>query len=267
MILSYKGVKINYNTVGKGVPVVFLHGFLENSTMWEETILLSSKYYHCISIDLLGHGDTECLGYIHSMEDMALAVKAVLDHLKISKTTLIGHSMGGYAALAFADLFPNIVLGLALLNSTSFPDSEERKINRTRAIDIVKKNPNAYTSMAIANLFAEKNQSKFVNEIKQIKNQASKTPLQGIISALEGMKTRKDRTAILKNLKVPKIIFAGQLDPVLDYAQNIKEAEQCKTNLITLDGGHMSYIENKEEFLSELQIFLRQTKEKKPRIL
>ncbi len=263
MILSYKGIKINYNTVGKGAPVVFLHGFLENSTMWEETILYFSDYYHCVSIDLLGHGDTECLGYIHSMEDMAIAVKAVLDHLEISNAALIGHSMGGYTALAFVDLFPDIVLGLVLLNSTSFPDNEERKLNRTRAIDIVKKNPNAYTSMAIANLFAEKNQSIFVNEIKQIKNQASKTSLQGIISALEGMKIRKDRTSILNTLEAPKIIFAGELDPVLDYAQSLKEAEQCKTDLITLGGGHMSYIENKEELLSGLQIFLKQIKEEK----
>ncbi|GAA4276058.1 alpha/beta fold hydrolase [Aquimarina mytili] len=256
MILAYKGIKINYNTLGKGTPIVFLHGFLENSTMWDETMHLLSNQYYCISIDLLGHGDTECLGYIHAMEDMAIAVKAVLNHLEIRNVTLVGHSMGGYAALAFVDLFPSLVLGLALLNSTSFPDTKERKENRTRAIDIVKKNPNAYTSMAIANLFAEENRSKFVKEIAGIKNQAAKTSLQGIISALEGMKIRKDRSLILKHLKIPKVIFAGKQDPVLEYVQNLKESELCKTNLIAFNGGHMSYIENKKEFLSELQIFL-----------
>ncbi len=258
MILAYKGVKINYNVSGKGTPIVFLHGFLENTTMWEETMLFFSNQYHCVSIDLLGHGDTECLGYIHSMEDMALAVKAVLDHLEIRNALFIGHSMGGYVALAIADIFTDSVLGLILLNSTSFPDTQERKQNRTRAINIVKKNPNAYTSMAIANLFAEKNRSMFVKEITEIKNQASKTSLQGIISALEGMKTRRDRSSILKHLKVPKIMFAGTRDPVLEYAKRLEEAKQCETDLITFDGGHMSYIENKEEFQSELKIFLKQ---------
>lgn len=257
MILTYKGIKINYNIVGKGRSIVFLHGFLENSTMWKETVALFSNQYRCISIDLLGHGDTECLGYIHTMEDMGYAVKAVLDHLEESSVILVGHSMGGYVALACAELFPDLVRGLVLLNSTSFPDSEERKLNRSRAINVVKKNPNAYTSLAISNLFAEKNRSKLVKEIEAIKNQASKTPLQGIISALEGMKIRKDRTSVLFNFKGPKILFSGKEDPVLEHRQSIRETEQLQIDLISFDGGHMIYIENKEKFLSELENFLK----------
>ncbi len=263
MILSYKGIKINYSTFGKGASVVFLHGFLENSTMWKETVSFFSNQYHCIVIDLLGHGDTESLGYIHTMEDMAKAVNAVLDHLGVYKATFVGHSMGGYVALAHIDLFEEKVSGLVLLNSTSYADSEERKLNRTRAIDIVKRNPNAYTSMAIANLFAEKNRSIFGKEIKQIKDQASKTTLQGIISALEGMKIRKDRQQVLKDLKEPKIIFAGKYDPVLEYSQNLMDAKESKTDIIGFDGGHMSYVENKNEFLSELEAFLMKIANKK----
>ncbi len=256
MILAHKGIKINFNASGNGTPLVFLHGFLENSVMWEEIISIFSKTHHCIAIDLLGHGNTQCLGYIHTMEEMALAVKAVLEHLDITKANFIGHSMGGYVALAFIDLFPGIVSGLVLLNSTSLADTNERKLNRERAINVVKKNPNAYTSMAIANLFAEKNRSQYIKEIDIIKNHASKTPLQGIISALEGMKIRKDRSATLYNFNAPKIIFAGEQDPVLAYSQNLKESKQLKTDLISFDGGHMTYIENKEELISELKKFL-----------
>ncbi len=256
MILAHKGIKINYNTFGKGAPVVFLHGFLENATMWEETIAFFSNSYQCISIDLLGHGKSENLGYIHTMDDMAEAVKAVLDHLKITSATFIGHSMGGYVALSHIDLFSGYVSGLVLLNSTSLPDSEERKISRSRAIDIVKKNPNAYTSMAIANLFAEKNRVQFAQQIRLIKEQASKTSLQGIISSLEGMKVRKDRSTVLHNFKGPKIIFAGKLDPILSFSQNLQEAKQYNIDLISFDGGHMTYVENKEKFLSELHKFL-----------
>ncbi len=256
MILAYKGIKINYSVFGKGIPVIFLHGFLENSTMWEETITNVSKSYHCITIDLLGHGDTECLGYIHTMEDMAQAVKAVLDSLNITEAIFIGHSMGGYVALASIDLFPNLVSGLVLLNSTSFPDSPERKLNRSRAINIVKNNPNAFTSMAIANLFAEENRVAFAEKIKSIKNQASKMPLQGIISALEGMSVRKDRTSVLSNFNKPKVIFAGTKDPVLPYAQNLREAKQFKVDLVSFDSGHMSYLENEKEYITALHKFL-----------
>lgn len=256
MILAYKGIKINYNSEGNGRPLVFLHGFLENSTMWKDTILFFSKHYKCITIDLLGHGDTGSLGYVHTMDAMAMAVRSVLDHLKISKVTIIGHSMGGYVALACIDQFSDLFSGLVLLNSTSFPDSAERKVNRTRAIQIVKKNPNAYTSMAIANLFAEKNRKNFLKEIEEIKNQASKTSLQGIISALEGMKIRKDYTKTLLRFKGSKVIFSGQYDPVLSYAQNQKETKLCNIDHISFNGGHMSYLENKKEFLSELKSFL-----------
>jgi len=257
MILSYKGIKINYNTYGQGETIVFLHGFLENETMWKTIIPFFSDHYRCITIDLLGHGQTECLGYVHTMEQMAEVVKFTLDHLNLSKTAFIGHSMGGYVALALTQQYPKLVTKLVLLNSTSLPDSEQRKLTRTRAIQIVKKNPNAYTSMAIANLFAEKNRSQFTQEIKDIKQQASKTSLQGIISALEGMKVRKDRSHILTAFKGPKIIFSGKEDPVLPFSQNSIESKKCQTPLIAFSGGHMTHIEKRDEFVKALQKFLK----------
>ncbi len=257
MTLTHKGIEINYNTFGKGEPLVFLHGFLENATMWNEIIPYFQDDYYCITIDLLGHGQTPSLGYIHTMEDMAKAVVAVLGFLNLNEVSLIGHSMGGYVSLACIDLFPNIASRISLLNSTSFPDSEERKLNRSRAIETVKKNPKAYTNMAIANLFAEENRAKFVNEIRHIKEQASKTSLQGIISALEGMKIRKDRRSILENFQGSRVILSGLQDPVLPYTQNLEEATQLNVDLISFDGGHMSYIENKKDLINALKVFLK----------
>ena len=88
----------------------------------------------------MGHGDSDCLGYVHSMEENAEIVKAVLSNLKIRKTIIIGHSMGGYVALAYAEKYPKEILGLCLMNSTANADSPERKINRDRAIIAVKQN-------------------------------------------------------------------------------------------------------------------------------
>ncbi len=255
MIVTHKGIKINYQVSGKGPALVFLHGFLENMDMWKAIIPFFSTNYTCITIDLLGHGKTNCIGYIHTMEDMAHAIKTVLNKLTLTDIALVGHSMGGYVALAYVDLFPDTVSSIALVNSTSFPDNDQRKINRDRAIHIVKKNPEAYTHMAIANLFAKENRSIYTAEINTIKKEASKTPLQGIIAALEGMKIRKDCSEVLLNFKGPKIIFAGKKDPVLSYKQNSIESKQYKTEFILFDGGHMSYIENKKEFVQELKQF------------
>ena len=140
--------------------------------MWKNYIELLSQKNRVITIDLLGHGKSECLGYIHSMEDQADMVHAVLLELKIRKAVLVGHSMGGYVALAFAELYPNIVKGLILLNSTSRADSDERKLNRERAIKAVKQNYTAFVRMSIANLFSEDNRERLTDEIEKVKKEA-----------------------------------------------------------------------------------------------
>ena len=98
----FKNTTISFTDQGKGTAVVLLHGFLENKQMWNAFLSQISKRNRIIAIDLLGHGETECLGYVHTMEDQADMVHSVLQELKIRKVVLIGHSMGGYLALAFA---------------------------------------------------------------------------------------------------------------------------------------------------------------------
>ena len=190
---QYKNTSIAYTDTGKGKAIVLLHGFLENQKMWDKYIASFAKKNRVITIDLLGHGDTECLGYVHSMEDNAEAVHAVLSELRIRKAVFVGHSMGGYVALAFAELYPDAVKGLVLLNSTAKEDSPERKTNRDRAIKAVKQSYKGFVSMAIANLFSENNRERLVEEIELVKKEALKTPLQAIVASLEGMKIRKDR--------------------------------------------------------------------------
>ncbi|WP_223032561.1 alpha/beta fold hydrolase [Hanstruepera marina] len=256
MILDYKEIPVFYTDEGKGTPVVLLHGFLENSLMWKNIVPHVSKTNRVISIDLLGHGQTGCIGYVHTMEDMAKMVDAVLIHLEIDNAIFIGHSMGGYVALAFAEMFSEKVLGLCLANSTSQEDSKERKINRGRAIRAVKQNYKAFVSMAVTNLFAESNRKLYSKEIKNTKNEALKTPLQGIIAALEGMKVRKNRELILKNASFKKLLIIGHKDTVIQPYTLINEAKTTHTDLIELDGGHMNYIENERLFLHNIVHFV-----------
>ena len=206
-MLEYKGINIFYTDKGKGKVIVLLHGFLENSTIWKNFIPSLVKTNRVISIDLLGHGKTGCLGYVHTMELMAEAVLAVLKHLKIKQSIFIAHSMGGYVALAFAKKYPEAILGLCLVNSTSKKDSPERKRNRDRAIIAVKQNYKSFVRIAITNLFRPKNRVLFSEQIRDIKNEALKTPLQGIVAALEGMKIRSDSLDTLKNASFKKTMF------------------------------------------------------------
>jgi pimeloyl-ACP methyl ester carboxylesterase len=255
--ILYKNTKIAYSETGKGTAVVLLHGFYENKEMWDAFVPELSLKYRVITIDLLGHGQTECQGYVHSMEDQAEMVHAVLLELKIRKSVLIGHSMGGYIALAFAELYPDAMKAMVLLNSTSRADSDERKANRDRAIIAVKKNYIACIRMSVANLFSEKNRSIFLDEIEYVKLEALKTPLQGIVACQEGMKIRKDREVILHFAPYPILLILGKQDPVLDYDENVAQIENTNVKLHTFPDGHMSHIENKEELKVVLGDFLR----------
>lgn len=256
MILEHKGIDIFYSDQGKGNTVVLLHGFLENSTMWKSFFPVLSKTNRVVCIDLLGHGKTGCLGYIHTMELMAEAIEAVVKKLNIKKAFFVGHSMGGYVALALAEKKPSIIKGLCLMNSTAEADSEERKKNRDRALIAVKENHKRFISMSISNLFRPKNRTIFSKEITQIKTEALQTPLQGIIAALEGMKIRKDRTQLLKSTNYKQLMIVSKKDPVLDYNALIKQAENASLKIVELPDGHMSHIENKQDLLQTIMRFI-----------
>lgn len=256
-ILHYKNTKISFTDQGKGTTVVLLHGFLENQTMWDVFVPEFSKKNRVVTIDLLGHGATECLGYVHSMEDQADMVHAVLHELKIRKAILVGHSMGGYIALAFAELYPDAMKGLVLLNSTSRSDSAERKKNRDRAIVAVKQNYAAFVRMSIGNLFSEDNRERLADAIEKVKIEALKTPLQGVVASLEGMKIRKDREVILHFAKYPIHLVLGKKDGVLIYEDNLEQIEGAPVKLTTFPDGHMSHIENKNKLQRVLLEFFK----------
>ena len=255
--IDYKNTKISYSDTGKGNAMVLLHGFLENQTMWQDLVPELSQKYRVITIDLLGHGESGCVGYLHSMEDNAEAVHSVLSKLRIRKAIFIGHSMGGYVALAVAELYPTGVKGLVLMNSTSKADSEERKANRDRAIKAVKKDYIGFVRLSIANLFNPDNRERLVNEIEKVRAEALKTPLQGIVASLEGMKIRKDRETLLRSATYPSLLILGKKDPVLNYEDGLKQIENTTTKPVTFPDGHMSHIENRAALLRVLMDFFK----------
>ena len=255
--ILFKNTKISYSDTGKGTAIVLLHGFLENKNMWDFYIPEFAKKNRVITVDLLGHGKSECLGYVHTMEDHADVVHAILSELRIRKVVFVGHSMGGYIALAFAELYPDTIKGIVLLNSTARADSEGRKANRDRAIKAVKQSFLNFVSLSIANLFSESNRDRLSSAIEKVKKEALKTPLQGIVASLEGMKTRKDREVLLHLTPYPKLMILGEKDPVLPYEETIEQIENTKVALVTFPDGHMSYIENQSELLKILLAFFK----------
>src|SRR5690606_18520452 len=256
MTFNFNNIPIHYETFGKGPAVVLLHGFLESSTMWKPLIPQFSKNNFLITVDFPGHGKSGVISEIHSMELMAEVVHSLLKEINVETATFIGHSMGGYVALAYAELYEREVEKLILLNSTSAEDSEERRENRDRSIEIVGKVPEAYISMAIGNLFAESSREKFATEIEALKMEAYSFPVEGIQAAIRGMRDRKDRTEILKNFKKEKYMVLAEEDPILPLFESKKLAQKNNVAIKIIEGGHMSLIENFDSMLKYLHFIV-----------
>lgn len=254
--IHFKQTPVSFSDQGKGTAVVLLHGFLENSLMWKDVQPILIKTNRVISIDLLGHGQTGCLGYVHSMELMAEAVHAVLKSLRLRRVILIGHSMGGYVSLAFSEKHPDMVKGLCLMNSTAQADSEERKELRARANKMVQTNFENMVRMSVGNLFKPESHALFPEEVQWVREEALKTSVQGYIAGMEGMRIRPDRVSVLHTIEHVFFII-GRYDPVLEADDIVEEAKNVNAEYVVLTRGHMSHIENKEELISALSTFVK----------
>ena len=259
MKYNFKKTDIYYKSRGEGKTVVLVHGFLENHKMWDGLVEKIKDHHRVIVLDLLGHGKSDGLCDIHSMEQQAKVINDLMIRQGIIQATLIGHSMGGYISLAFAELFPEKLSGLVLLNSHPFADNEEKKKARERAIKTVQKNYLAYIKAAIPSFFAPDNRTKYKKEIEKLIEEASKMKPENIIAALKGMMLRKDRSSLFcKHTGYPKMWIVGKKDPLIDPEKVLELAHKCKgVDYIELSEGHMSYIENAKEMPEIIHKFLK----------
>ena len=261
--LVYKGIKVSYDFRKKKgkITVVLLHGFLESRKVWTDYVKELSKKYAVLNIDLLGHGDTECTAYVHTMEEMAGMVRAVLKAHDVRKGFLVGHSMGGYVALAFAEKYPDNVKGICLFNSSAFSDTAEKQKDRDRAIKVVKNNHKRFVREVIPNLFTRMDTPALRAALKHTMKGALGTSKQGIIAALEGMKIRENREIVLKFTPCPVFFIIGKKDGLLDYKKLIEQSKLNENGAYYLSetGGHLCFFEDKYPCLTALIKFIGST--------
>jgi pimeloyl-ACP methyl ester carboxylesterase len=250
---------INYTDEGQGKTIVFLHGFTESLKIWTSFSTQLSKKYRVITLDLPGHGKSDCIGQIHTMEEMADVVFAVLKSLKVGKCLMVGHSMGGYVALAFAAKYEKKLKGFCLFHSHCFADNSAEQQNRTRTIDLVQKDKFSYVAQFIPSLFPVEVHKKFSKQIEQMIQRAAKMPKEGVVAALEGMKIRMDQSGVLKNTALPVLFILGQKDsraPLTRLFEMIALPAISET-LLLRDCGHMGYIEEPEKTFDAILGFAR----------
>ncbi len=249
--IKFKEKTIGFNSIGRGKnAIVFLHGFCEDSCLWDDfkkDLLAENK--RVITIDLPGFGTSAVVKDL-SIDYMADVVKAVIQNQKIKKIILIGHSMGGYVSLAFAEKYPELLFGLGLFHSHGFADNPATIENRKKSIDFIKRQGHAlYLKQIIPTFFAPKFASANPYQLDKLMHKASGYDMQGIIEGQKAMMSRPNRIAILKEINIPVLILIGQQDVFITAEQAIEQAQYPKTCFVHLlpKVGHMGMFEAPHE--------------------
>lgn len=255
--IIFQNKSINYQVEGQGETLVLIHGFMEDLGMWNHHSEELSKDYQVICIDLPGHGETGIWSDCHGMNFMADIVKEVISAENIEKCIMVGHSMGGYTTLAFAEKYPHRLNGIGLFHSHTMADSEGAKKNRERTIEIVKQEKMNFINQFIPSLFAEENQVKYKKEIDYQIEMANAMNPQGITAALAGMKERTMRLDVVAFSEVPVLFILGKKDSRIAIDHALAQASTAPLAQITVLGssGHMGWIEEKSKTTSAIKGF------------
>ncbi|WBX99163.1 alpha/beta fold hydrolase [Chryseobacterium gambrini] len=236
---------LNFERKGNGKEtLVLLHGFMENLSIWSDMEPHLSDNFSLLKIDLPGHGQSEIIAEVQTMEMMAEEVKKVLDHENINRIHLLGHSMGGYVSLAFAEKHPEYLKSLTLFFSTYFPDDAEKKEQRTKSYRIIKDAFAHYARAGVPNLFNPNEKDILEGKIETALEVALSTNNLGALASVKGMVERTDKKHIMENLEAKILVLSGKHDNAVKTETMIKHLPD-RTNIKSyiLDCGHNGHWE------------------------
>lgn len=239
--------------------VVLLHGYLESMYVWDDFAPLLTPSVRVITVDIPGHGISEVKGEVHTMEMVADVLHQMLKSLEIERVTMVGHSMGGYVALAFCARYPEQLDGVVLLSSTPNPDTEAKRENRRREIALVRAGKkDALSRVAPEAGFAEQNRRRLRSYIDDLTECVHITEDDGIVALLGGMMERADQNEMLRKSAVPQLFILGKKDgyiPVEVAEEIVANHPQAQVAWLE-ESGHMGFIEEPEACAEALLKFV-----------
>lgn len=250
---------IFYSDSGRGLPIVFLHGYCETSSIWNEFKNHLSRRNRVITVDLPGFGKSPRLNYAFSLMDIAAEIKQALDEKRINNFVLIGHSLGGYVSLALAKQFPFAVKGLGLFHSSVFQDTPEKKENRTKLIEFIKSNGvKSFIKTFVPSLFYEKNRRNFEEIIEELSSAAEKTSPEMVMEYARAMRDRESSVDFIKRFRKPVMFIIGEKDQSVPLKKSLEQAVMpTNSHVLRLrEAAHMGMFENTPETLKFVQKFV-----------
>jgi pimeloyl-ACP methyl ester carboxylesterase len=256
--LIFQNKKIFYEVKGNGKPVILIHGFGEDSDVWKNQIEELQKDFQLIIPDLPGSGQSELIDDM-SIEGMADAVKAIADVELTPNFSLIGHSMGGYITLAFAEKYPELLNAFGLFHSTAYADTDEKKAVRRKGIEFIQKNgAKAFLETSIPNLFSDLSKVEMPEIIDEFIRRQHNFSAEALVLYYEAMINRPDRTPVLRNSTVPVLFIMGKYDKAIPLGDCLKQCHMPRKSYIHIHyrSGHMGMLEEPNKSTLAMKHFL-----------
>lgn len=248
--ITVDGRTVHYRDEGRGNPctLVLLHGFLQNLDVWSSYVLSYMNRLRVITVDLPGHGLTDTFCDVHTTDFMARIVKEVLNAAGVDQCVMVGHSMGGYVALAFADQYPYSVRGLGLINSHALSDGAEQRQRRQEVCDAVRQNRASFIVSFVPSLFDGSRLAQLSHEIKDLSDQCLETSTPSILAAQQGMAQRPSRLHVLQKLDIPFYFVYGKNDPRIPIELAVTQTLLPRRSEVLLlgDVAHMAFVEERD---------------------
>ena len=259
------GKKFSYKTIGEGPVVMLVHGFGETGSIWKEQAEYLSGHCMLIIPDLPGSGESELPVMDRknlSIEDLAESIHSIITSENIDECTLLGHSMGGYITLAFAEEYPDKLKAFGFIHSTAFADSEEKKQNRKKGVEMMDKYGSyAFLKTTTPNLFAEAFKKEHGDEVNKLMEEGRQFKKENLQQYYRAMMQRFDKTNVLKNSKVPVLFIMGTEDVAAPLNDVLKQVHQPEISYIHIveNTGHMSMLEMPGKLNELLKNFINET--------
>jgi pimeloyl-ACP methyl ester carboxylesterase len=257
--IVYRSRSIHYREEGEGFPVLLIHGLAEDSALWDEQVVSLRKDYRLIVPDLPGSGRSPLLSGEPSIDELADAVKALCDGAGVGQCILIGHSMGGYIALAFAEKYPDRLRAFGLFHSTAYADSEEKKATRRKTIDFIRKNGSpAFMRQSVPNLLSESTRQDRPAIMKGLIDRYSDFQPESLIYYHEAMIRRPDRVSVLQHFTGPVLFIIGGQDKAVPLEHALQQCHIPALSQVTIleNAGHMGMLEDSQRSNRVLQTFI-----------
>lgn len=224
-----------YKVRGEGNAIIFVHGFAEDSFIWEKVIPHFENDYKCIIPDIPGSGMSPLQYENISIDDMAQFINTICKEENLEQVIIFGHSMGGYVALAFAEMFPNLLRGFGLVHSTAYADDDDKKLNREKSIQLIQKGgKDVFLKSMIPNLYSSTSNEILKDEIQRHLTIAKKIPSNVLVAYYKAMIKRPDRSNMLYNAHSPILFVIGKCDNVLPYQKILEQATLPKASEVYL---------------------------------